>query len=186
MEAIHNNSVVVIWGATGSGKFEFPPCDQPQHCRPCDWDRHELPGVPEGEVLLGPTEGAVTQEEQVFDPSKLPATYNTVQEEPLPRDEPCGFVDLLHRPRFEGRLASLERWSIFVHVIIIGRRYSNAQDSPIGLQILGGATNQRSRRVQTYRGSAMSYLEFPRERFFLDGIVGRWQLRWVENLLFLG
>ncbi|CAG8297315.1 unnamed protein product, partial [Penicillium nalgiovense] len=33
-----------------------------------------------------PTEGAVTQEEQVFDPSKLPATYNTVQEEPLPRE----------------------------------------------------------------------------------------------------
>ncbi|KAJ5471112.1 hypothetical protein N7530_008469 [Penicillium desertorum] len=33
-----------------------------------------------------PTEGAVTQEEQVFDPSKLPATYNTIQEEPLPRE----------------------------------------------------------------------------------------------------
>ncbi|KAJ6177967.1 hypothetical protein N7519_008428, partial [Penicillium mononematosum] len=33
-----------------------------------------------------PTEGAVTHEEQVFDPSKLPATYNTVQEEPLPRE----------------------------------------------------------------------------------------------------
>ncbi|KAG0160538.1 hypothetical protein PDIDSM_8068 [Penicillium digitatum] len=33
-----------------------------------------------------PTEGAVTQEEQVFDPSKLPATHNTTQEEPLPRE----------------------------------------------------------------------------------------------------
>ncbi|KAJ5341663.1 hypothetical protein N7541_010787 [Penicillium brevicompactum] len=34
-----------------------------------------------------PTEGAaVTQEEQVFDPSKLPARHNTTEEEPLPRE----------------------------------------------------------------------------------------------------
>jgi hypothetical protein len=42
--------------------------------------------------------------------------------------EPCGFVDLLHRPRFEGRLASLERWSIFVHVIIMKKTWTRSPE----------------------------------------------------------
>ncbi|KAJ5437357.1 hypothetical protein N7445_005901 [Penicillium cf. griseofulvum] len=33
-----------------------------------------------------PAEGAVTEQEQVFDPSKLPASHNTIREEPLPRE----------------------------------------------------------------------------------------------------
>ncbi|KAJ5566845.1 hypothetical protein N7535_006151 [Penicillium sp. DV-2018c] len=33
-----------------------------------------------------PSAGAVTEEQQVFDPSKLPASHNTIQEEPLPRE----------------------------------------------------------------------------------------------------
>ncbi|KXG50358.1 uncharacterized protein PGRI_068490 [Penicillium griseofulvum] len=33
-----------------------------------------------------PAEEAVTEQEQVFDPSKLPASHNTIREEPLPRE----------------------------------------------------------------------------------------------------
>ncbi|CAG7967631.1 unnamed protein product [Penicillium salamii] len=33
-----------------------------------------------------PTQGAITEEEQKFDPSKLPARHNTTEQEPLPRE----------------------------------------------------------------------------------------------------